>query len=144
MKTTLIAVGKIKGPEADLAGEYAKRLQPPLVVRELQARTQKAEGEALLKALPAGAFLVLLDERGKDVSSRDLAVKIKGWQESGASDLVFMIGGADGFADEVRERANFVLGLGAKTWPHMLARVLLIEQLYRAQQINAGHPYHRD
>lgn len=144
MKTHLLAIGKIKGPEAELAAEYLKRLQPALLMRELPARTQKAEGEALLKALPPQAFVVLMDETGKDLSSRELASHIKGWQEKGVSDLVFLIGGADGFADEVRARGQFVLGLGRKTWPHMIARVLLIEQLYRAQQINAGHPYHRD
>lgn len=144
MKTHILAIGKIRGAEAELAAEYAKRMTPAVVVRELAAPTQKAEGEALLKALPEQAFLVLLDERGKDLSSRELAGKIKDWQDQGVYDLVFMIGGADGFTDEVRARANFVLGFGRKTWPHKLVRVMLIEQLYRAQQINAGHPYHRD
>lgn len=144
MKTEVIAIGKIKGSEAELAHEYMKRIQPPLVMRELPARTQKSEGEALLKALPPHAFVVLMDETGKDLSSRELAAHIAQWQDRGVNDLVFLIGGADGFTDEVRARADFTLGLGRKTWPHMLARVLLIEQIYRAQQINAGHPYHRD
>lgn len=145
MKLTLLAIGKLRGSEAELCAEYAKRLTGGgLVIRELTAPTQKAEGAALLAAVPARAKVVLLDERGKDLSSRELADKMKNWQEEGLSDLVFVIGGADGLTDEVKGRGDFTLGLGRKTWPHKLARVMLMEQLYRAQQINAGHPYHRD
>jgi 23S rRNA (pseudouridine1915-N3)-methyltransferase len=78
------------------------------------------------------------------MSSRDFAAKIKGWQEQGLAHLVFLIGGADGVTDDVRKQADFSLGFGRLTWPHRLVRVMLLEQLYRAQQINAGHPYHRD
>jgi len=144
MKLTLLTIGKLRGPYAELAADYAKRLIGDVRVRELTAPTQKAEGEALIAAIPPKAIVVLMDERGKDLSSRELAVKIKGWQEQGAGNLVFIIGGADGLTDEVRARGQFTLGLGRKTWPHKLARVMLLEQLYRAQQINAGHPYHRD
>ena len=144
MKITLLAIGKVRGAYGELASEYAKRLTGTFSVRELAAPTQKAEGAALLAAIPAKATVVLLDERGKDLTSRELADKIAGWQDQGIGDLVFIIGGADGVTDDVRERAAFTLGLGRKTWPHKMVRVMLIEQLYRAQQINSGHPYHRD
>ncbi|HAX91292.1 MAG TPA: 23S rRNA (pseudouridine(1915)-N(3))-methyltransferase RlmH [Rhodospirillaceae bacterium] len=144
MKLSVISVGKIKGPQAELCAEYAKRLTGGLTIRELATQTQKAENAAILAAIPAKAIVVVLDERGKDLSSRELAAKMSAWQDQGAPELVFIIGGADGVTDEVRTRAAFTLGLGRKTWPHMLARVMLIEQLYRAQQINNGHPYHRD
>ena len=144
MKITLLAVGKVRGAYLELYADYAKRMNLPIQVRELAAPTQKAEGAALIEAIPAKATVILLDERGKDMSSRDLALKMTDWQEQGVGELIFVIGGADGVTDEVRARANFVLGLGAKTWPHKMVRVMLIEQLYRAQQINNGHPYHRD
>jgi 23S rRNA (pseudouridine1915-N3)-methyltransferase len=102
------------------------------------------EGELILAALPDGARLVALDERGAAWSSRDLAERLGGWRDGGVATLAFAIGGADGLAPAVVERADAVLSLGAMTWPHLLARCLLLEQLYRAQQILAGHPYHRD
>jgi 23S rRNA (pseudouridine1915-N3)-methyltransferase len=144
MKTTILAIGKLRGSHAELYADYAKRMVPSVQLKELTAANQKAECAALLSFLPARATVVLLDERGKDLSSRDLALKLSNWQDEGTSDLFFVIGGADGFTDEVRARAAFTLGLGHKTWPHKLVRVMLIEQLYRAQQINNGHPYHRD
>jgi len=115
-----------------------------VAVKEITAPAAKAENEALLRALPAKAFTVVLDETGKELSSRELAAKLAAWQEQGVHDLVFIIGGADGVTETVKTKARFVLGLGRKTWPHKLARVMLLEQLYRAQQINNGHPYHRD
>ncbi len=119
-----------------------KRFKGKFALREITAADRKAENEKLLASIPAKSFVVVCDERGKDLSSREFADKIAVWQERG--DLVFIIGGADGVTDDLRSRADFVLGLGRKTWPHRLLRVMLIEQLYRAQQINAGHPYHRD
>jgi 23S rRNA (pseudouridine1915-N3)-methyltransferase len=144
MKIHILAIGRLRGAHAELCTEYAKRLTSPLAVKEIIAPTQKGEGEALLKAIPAKSFVVALNERGKDLSSRELAAKLAMWQDQGVRDLVFLIGGADGLNDAVSNRAEFTLGLGRKTWPHKLVRVMLLEQLYRAQQINAGHPYHRD
>jgi 23S rRNA (pseudouridine1915-N3)-methyltransferase len=94
----------------------------------------------------AGAkpILIALDERGKTLGSRDFAGRLKGWEDQGAAEIVFLLGGADGLAPEIRDRASFVLSLGQMTWPHLLARAMLVEQIYRAQQILAGHPYHRD
>lgn len=143
MKIVLVAVGKMRGADAELCAEYEKRLKGDLSIKEIATGTQKSENDALLKAIPAKSFVILLDERGKDLSSRELATKFAAWQERGVP-LVFIIGGADGVTDEVRKRADFTLGFGGLTWPHRLVRVMLLEQLYRAQQINAGHPYHRD
>jgi 23S rRNA (pseudouridine1915-N3)-methyltransferase len=102
------------------------------------------EGELLLAALPPRAFLVALDEHGTAWSSRALADRIGAWRDRGASELAFAIGGADGLDSTVLDRAEAVLSLGPMTWPHLLVRGMLLEQLYRAQQILAGHPYHRD
>jgi 23S rRNA (pseudouridine1915-N3)-methyltransferase len=151
MKITVLAIGKTKEPDEVWGNEYLKRLRGQVTVKELTApkglpplETQKAEAERLLKVLPSKAFVVLLDERGKDLTSRDFAAKMSAWQEQAVQDLVFIIGGADGVTDTVRAKANFVLGFGKLTWPHRMVRVMLLEQIYRAQQINAGHPYHRD
>jgi 23S rRNA (pseudouridine1915-N3)-methyltransferase len=106
----------------------------------LQAR----EAELILAALPAGARLVALDERGEPWSSRDFAERLGQWRDRGVAALAFAIGGAEGLGRAVIEQADAVLSLGAMTWPHLLVRGMLLEQLYRAQQILAGHPYHRD
>jgi 23S rRNA (pseudouridine1915-N3)-methyltransferase len=142
MKICILAVGKMRGADAALCAEYQKRLKGAIAIKEITAASVKTENELLLKSIPEKSFIVLLDERGKDLSSRELADKFAAWQ--GRDNLVFIIGGADGVIDQVKTRADFILGLGRKTWPHRLARVMLLEQLYRAQQINAGHPYHRD
>ena len=144
MKIHILAVGRLRGVYAELCAEYTKRITSKIIVKEFTAPNAKAESEALLRALPAKAFVILLDETGKDLSSREFAAKLAAWQDQGIHDFVFIIGGADGVANAVKTKANFVLGLGRKTWPHKLVRVMLLEQLYRAQQINSGHPYHRD
>ena len=142
MKISILAIGKLRGAEAALCEEYKKRIKGEVVIKEMTGASQKEEMALLQKSIPARAFVVLCDERGKDLSSRELAGKYAAWQERDT--LVFIIGGADGVTDDMRAEADFVLGFGRKTWPHRLARVMLLEQLYRAQQINAGHPYHRD
>jgi len=114
-----------------------RRRSPPV---QLRAR----EAELILAALPEGARLVALDEKGSAWSSRDLASRVAQWRDRGVATLAFAIGGADGLGQAVVDRAETILSLGAMTWPHLLARSLLLEQLYRAQQILAGHPYHRD
>lgn len=150
MKTLILALGKLRGGEAEWCDEYLKRLKGSVTVKEMAASknlppeaTQKAEAELLLGAIPPKSLVVLLDERGKDMSSRDFATKMTVWQ-SQADNLVFLIGGADGVTDKVRAAAQLTIGFGKLTWPHRLVRVMLLEQLYRAQQISAGHPYHRD
>jgi 23S rRNA (pseudouridine1915-N3)-methyltransferase len=148
-KLTILAIGKLRGAEAEWCAEYLKRLKNEVTVKEFAApkslppdATQKAEAELLLKAIPPKAFAVLLDERGKDMASREFAAKIAAWNEQN-SEVVFIIGGADGVTGTIRARANFTLSFGRATWPHRLVRVMLLEQIYRARQINAGHPYHR-
>lgn len=145
MRITVLAIGRARGPVADLCADYAKRLTWQFTLKELEPKpaTQERESAALLAALPEGARVVVCDERGKNLGSQPFADKISQWQDDGARDIAFLLGGADGHADEVRKRADLVLGFGQLTWPHMLARVMLVEQIYRAQQIIAGHPYHR-
>ncbi|AWK87406.1 23S rRNA (pseudouridine(1915)-N(3))-methyltransferase RlmH [Azospirillum thermophilum] len=151
MRLWLAAVGRSRGgPARDLYEEYAGRLGWPLTLREVEVKKRlppdelkRQEAELLLSAIPAGAVVVALDERGRTITSEDFATRIGGWRDRGAGDIAFLIGGADGHGDAVRTRADFLLALGAMTWPHMLVRGMLAEQLYRAQQILAGHPYHR-
>lgn len=148
---TIAAVGRMRrGPELDLIDDYRKRLSWAITVREveekrpLKAAERKArEGERLLGAVPDGALLVALDERGRQFSSEEFAGQLRKWQESGHRALAFAIGGADGLDRAVTDRATLLLALGRMTWPHMMARSMLVEQLYRAQQIQAGHPYHK-
>ena len=116
--------------------EEKRKLSPA----ELKAR----EAELILAARPAAAMLVALDRGGAEWSSRDLADGLAAWRDRGAGAVAFAIGGAEGLGKPVLEKADMVLSLGAMTWPHLLVRPMLLEQLYRAQQILAGHPYHRD
>jgi 23S rRNA (pseudouridine1915-N3)-methyltransferase len=124
---------------------------PPVSLVEVEekrrltgAELKQREAALILAALPADAGLVALDERGATWTSRQFADRLAGWRDGGAGVLAFAIGGADGLGQAVIERADAVLSLGQMTWPHLLARSLLLEQLYRTQQILAGHPYHRD
>lgn len=146
MKIRIIAVGKLKSsPQLDLCDEYLKRMNWTVTIREVdapKASTSAIEAPLILKQIPEGALVVALDERGETWSSPDFAKKIGQWQLQ-TQELVFLIGGADGFADEIRKKAKFLMSFGKQTWPHMMVRVMLLEQIYRAQQILAGHPYHR-
>jgi 23S rRNA (pseudouridine1915-N3)-methyltransferase len=130
---------------------YAGRIVPPPVIIEIEekrplppAELKAREAGLILAALPRGARLVALDERGAGWSSIEFADRLRDWRDAGSGAAAFAIGGADGLGSAVLERADAVLSLGRMTWPHMLARGMLLEQLYRAQQIFAGHPYHRD
>jgi 23S rRNA (pseudouridine1915-N3)-methyltransferase len=134
----------------ELEALYAGRIAPPPVIVELEERRRlpaavlKArEADLILGALPPAARLVALDERGVAWSSDTLAERIAAWRDQGLPELAFAIGGADGLAGTILDRADTTLSLGPMTWPHLLARSMLLEQLYRAQQILAGHPYHR-
>lgn len=124
---------------------------PPPAIVELEERRclppeqlKLREGELILGALPARAPFIALGEGGAQWSSRALAERIAAWGNQGRSELVFAIGGADGLHGRVLDRAQMILALGSMTWPHLLVRGMLLEQLYRAQQILAGHPYHRE
>ena len=101
------------------------------------------EGELLLKAVPDGALVVALDPAGKKFTSAAFAKRLGAWRDGGVKDIAFLIGGADGLDRAVTDGADEVLSLGAMTWPHLLARAMLAEQIYRAQCILSGHPYHR-
>lgn len=152
MHISLIAVGRMKqSPEKDLMGLYIDRCPWPVKIIEVEekrkitgAERQAREADLLLGAVPDGAIVIALDERGKDITSRALSEKIAGWQDRGISDLVFMIGGADGYDPKVRARADFCLSFGKLTWPHMMVRAMFAEQLYRAAMIIKGHPYHKE
>jgi len=145
----MIAIGRARDtPEAALFARYAARLRPPLALVEIAegrgapAALKRREGEALLAALPSDAFAVALDRAGAAVDSMALAKAVERWLGTGRP-VCFLIGGAEGLDATVLGRADHVLSLGAMTWPHMLARVMLAEQLYRARSIVSGHPYHR-
>lgn len=141
----IIAVGKLKNdPLLDVFEDYVKRLQWKLSLIELDGKTQTEQLTKIDEKLNPQAALIVMDERGQTLSSRDFAAKIDGFQSHGHSHLQFVIGGADGLSDSIRKKASLLLSFGKQTWPHMLARVMLAEQIYRAQSILAGHPYHRD
>lgn len=155
MRVHLCAVGRLRaGPERDLVSDYLQRFDRtgralalgPAVEHEVEDRKNAgmaAEAELLARAVPAGAVLVVLDERGKLMSSPDFAAQLGRWRDDGRQDLAFVIGGADGIDPALRARADLAISFGAMVWPHMLVRVMLAEQLYRAAAILAGTPYHR-
>lgn len=156
MKLRIAAIGKLrKGPERELIDDYRDRCSHtgrgiglgPLGETELDSRSLKSrsdESRALAEALPAGAKLVLLDERGKSLSSRQLAETLGRWRDDGTPEAVFCIGGADGHDHAVLPRPDLMLAFGPAVWPHKLVRIMLAEQIYRATAILAGTPYHRD
>ena len=149
MRIWLLAVGRFKtGPHRLLWEHYSSRLAEPPRLREVDDRNPGSgradrEGALLLSALPRGAVAVVLDEAGVVLGSVAFARRLADWRDAAVTDLAFVIGGADGHAPAVRQRADLLLSLGPMTWPHLLVRGMLAEQLYRAQQIAAGHPYHR-
>ena len=147
---TICTVGRLKaGPERDLIDRYRKRIQWPFEFLEVEERRklsaaelQLRESNLLISATPAEAVRIAMDERGKTLSSESFAEKLGEWRDQGR-DIAFIIGGAGGLAPENKVGADLVLSFGAATWPHMLVRVMLVEQIYRAQEILAGNPYHR-
>ena len=134
----IVARGKIgRSPEAELVDRYLKRIAWPTKVTEL--------GEhAPLPAAASNSVLIALDERGTALSSPELARKLEGWRDSGKREARFLIGAADGHDDTERGKADLLLSFGSATWPHMLVRAMLAEQLFRATSILANHPYHRE
>lgn len=153
MHIHLICVGRLKsGPERDLVDDYLNRAGP--IGRRLGIRSISetevtgggsldAEGERLMAKIPKGAVIIRLDEAGKSYASKSFAALLRTRADKGVSDLVFLIGGAEGYADAVRHAAPETLALGPQTWPHRLARAMLAEQVYRALSILAGTPYHK-
>jgi len=155
MKVHICAVGRLRaGPEKVLIDDYLKRFDRtgralslgPVTVAEIDDRKGGGmAGEAVLlrRAIPSGAAICILDERGTVENSPAFAERIAAWRDRGRSDLAFVIGGADGIDPDLRAEADHALSFGAMVWPHMLVRVMLSEQLYRAASILSGGPYHR-
>jgi 23S rRNA (pseudouridine1915-N3)-methyltransferase len=155
LRVTILAVGRLRaGPEADLVADYLARfdrtgrtlgLGPARIVEveDRRAGGPAAEGALLAAAVPRGAQLAALDERGRDLTSPEFADLLRRAADSGVRDLAFAIGGADGLDPGLRGRAEPVIAFGRMVWPHLLARVMLAEQLYRAAAILGGAPYHR-
>lgn len=134
-----------------MADAYAARLVWPLTLREVELKrilppdqSREEEARLLLDTIGEKATLIALDERGAEWSSADFAKRIGGWRDDGVPEIAFAIGGANGHGQTLLSRASATIAFGRMTWPHRLARVMLIEQIYRAQQILAGHPYHRE
>ncbi|WP_299413452.1 23S rRNA (pseudouridine(1915)-N(3))-methyltransferase RlmH [uncultured Sulfitobacter sp.] len=155
MKVHICAVGRLRaGPEKTLIDDYLTRFNRtgrglslgPVSVSEVEDRKgggMGAEAELLRRAIPQGAVICALDERGVVETSPKFARRIEGWRDAGRSDLAFVIGGADGIDPALRGDADHLLSFGAMVWPHMMVRVMLSEQLYRAASILSGGPYHR-
>lgn len=159
MRIVVIAVGRLKqGPERELAERYHRRFDEigrklgfrGLDVREIgesrarDARTRMAEeATAISAAIPENALVVALDEHGENIDSSALARRLGQWRDQAVAQTIFLIGGADGLSPELQGKAKFKVAFGAATWPHQMVRVMLLEQLYRAATVLAGHPYHR-
>lgn len=135
----IVARGRIgRSPEAELVDRYLKRVTLPTRVTELPDTGGK------MPAIEPGTRIVMLDEKGENLPSRVFAERIQAWREDGVRETRFLIGAADGFDDEARAKADLLISYGRATWPHMLARAMLAEQLWRATSILANHPYHRE
>jgi 23S rRNA (pseudouridine1915-N3)-methyltransferase len=151
MNLTIAVVGRIKkGPERSLWDIYAKRLRWPLSLIEVEAKNvigieqiKKKEADLLLAKVPKTSVIVALDQNGLVASSAEFAKKIGEWQNNGINNLVLVVGGSDGLDSTVLDKAQMIMSMGQMTWPHKLARVMLLEQLYRAQCILNNHPYHK-
>lgn len=159
MRIVVAAIGKLKkGPETELAERYRKRAEQTgrglglrdveiVEIRESRAdnaeRRKLEEAIALANVIPEGAVTVLLDERGKPLDSASFAATLNQWRSQAKPAAVFVIGGADGLAASLKDRAALTLCFGPATWPHQFVRIMLLEQIYRATTILSGHPYHR-
>ena len=152
MQYIIVAVGRWKlSSEQILYEKFNVRINPILQLKEVEekrpfkkAELTRREGKLLLSAVPERALVVALDGNGQNLTSNQFAAKLISWRDKGVRTVTFLIGGAGGHDSEVLERADLVLSLGAQTWPHLMVRVMLAEQLYRAQSIILGHPYHRE
>jgi 23S rRNA (pseudouridine1915-N3)-methyltransferase len=159
MRLLIAAVGRLKaGPERELLARYVERTNAagkslslsPLDIAEIPESAAKTatkrksdEAAALIAAIPPGAKLIALDERGKSIASEDFAKLTARFRDGGVQTLAFLIGGADGLDETLRKKADLALAYGSATFPHQIVRILLAEQIYRAVTILSGHPYHR-
>ncbi len=153
MQLVISAIGRLKKgtPEDVLITSYLQKTRWSVAVKEFEEKKalsgvalKEAESHLLLNSVPNGSKIVVLDETGKTPSSREFATLLQGWIDSGVPAVSFLIGGASGHADFLRQQADYKLSFGRMTLPHMLARVVLAEQIYRAKTIIDGHPYHKD
>ena len=149
MHVKIISVGTVKknSPFYALFETYQKRMHWQIDAVEIDSRkfpTPDAQQEKILDLIPPDYQVFALDERGKTYSSTDFSNIIQDLMHDNQTSVCFIIGGADGLTSEIRKKANFLISFGKQTWPHQLVRVMLIEQIYRSQQIQNGHPYHRD
>ena len=145
MKITLGVIGKCKStsPEGEIIKRYQERIKWDLNIKEKDNATQTEEAKFLQSCIAPAAKVVVLDERGKNMTSPEFAAILENWIDSGAPEICFLIGGADGHLEETRQKADLILSFGKMTFPHILMRAVLTEQIYRAQTIISGHPYHR-
>ena len=151
MRITICAIGRMRGhPASKICQTYLKRLPWDVTILELEVKKnlkgekrQWAEAKLLQKSVPNRATVIALDAGGKKFTSNEFARRIRVYREEGIVDIAFLIGGAEGLHQEILKTPGLVLSLGAMTWPHLMARVMLIEQLYRTYAIITGHPYHR-
>ncbi|MFT6106701.1 MAG: 23S rRNA (pseudouridine1915-N3)-methyltransferase [Rickettsiales bacterium] len=152
MKITIISIGKFSknDPNLTLFLKYQKRLPWKMQIKELETKgnlqgevLKNKEAELLLAAVPGGAKIIALDEKGKNLSSPEFAKSLESFGSSGNSNLAFVIGGADGLSEILKKRADLILSFGKMTFPHMMIRAFLAEQIYRAHTIISNHPYHR-
>lgn len=145
MKITIAAIGKCKekSPEGQIINRYKERMKWTLEIKEKDNATQKEEAKFLQSCIPPQAKTVVLDERGQNMKSLELAKIIENWMAGGTSEICFLIGGADGHLEETRQKADLILSFGKLTLPHILMRAVLVEQIYRSETIIEGHPYHR-
>jgi 23S rRNA (pseudouridine1915-N3)-methyltransferase len=152
MRITIVAVGKLRQSIfSQLYGLYAKRLRWELRLREIEPHNsknikeqQRHESARLLALIPNGAQIIILDENGETLSSSGLASWIDSMIQNGSKDICIVIGGANGLDLDIFPKSNLILALGRLTWPHLMVRGMIIEQIYRVQQILSGHPYHKD
>ena len=145
MKITLGVIGKCKkgSPEDEIIKRYQERLKWDLQIKEKDNSTQKEEAQFLQSCINSNAKVIVLDERGKNMTSPELADMVSSWLNEGTSEICFLIGGADGHLESTRQRADLILSFGRLTLPHILMRAVLTEQIYRIETIISGHPYHR-
>ena len=152
MNIEIISIGKFRNsPQKEIFELYKKRCSWNIKLKELEAKNlsnpaivKEKEGELILAAIPASAKIIVLDEAGKSLSSKEFAGLIQNFRNNSVSNLAFIIGGADGTSTKVQQKADVILSLGKITFPHMMVRSILSEQLYRAFSIINNHPYHRE
>ncbi len=153
MNITLLTIGRMKknSPEFNIIAGYVKQCKWPITIKEFEEKRplkpeelKNAESQLLLKAIPPRAVIIVMDEKGQQMTSREFSQYLVDCQNRNITDIVFLIGGANGHSDILKKKATLLLSMGKMTLPHMLARTVLIEQLFRACSIAHHHPYHRD